>query len=180
MDAGLIISVRTWLLTAHGHTVHAQVVLLVVLLPVDRGHVGAGQDEADDAQECEHNTASDVGQQEGGDVSVEPLLHDSKTAVGEDLLMGADVSEDISVLDAAAFRLLKTAGIRDAPLRLVLPRQHHVLRVSVPVSVPRLEVEGAAALEVPLERVPLELDILIHPVQLHLLNHRRLDLKHKT
>ena len=62
MDAGLIISVCTWLLTSHGDTVHAQVVLLVVLLPVDRGHVGTGQDEADDAEEGEHYTAPDVGQ----------------------------------------------------------------------------------------------------------------------
>ena len=62
MDARLIISGRTWLLAPHGHTVHAQVVLLVVLLSVDRGHVGAGQDEADDAEEGEHYTASDVGQ----------------------------------------------------------------------------------------------------------------------
>ena len=180
MDARLIISGRTWLLAPHGHTVHAQVILLVVLLPVDRGHIGAGQDEADNAEEGQHHAAPDVGQQEGGDVSVQPLLHDRKAAVGEDLLMCSDVSEDVSVLDAASLGLLKAAGVRDAPGALVLTRQHHVLGVPVPVRVASLEVEGAATLEVSLERVPLELDILVHPIELHLLNHRWLDLKPKT
>ena len=102
MDACLIISVRTWLLVPHGNCVQPHPILLVVHLSVDGGHIGAGQDEADDAEQGEGDAAANEGEQERGDVAVEPLLHHRETAMGEDLLVGADVSEDVGVLYPAA------------------------------------------------------------------------------
>ena len=151
---------------AQGRLVGPQPVLLVSLLPVDAGHEGAGEDEGDDGDQADDHAAPDVDQQQGRDVPPQPLLHDGEAAVDVDPLVGADVGEDAVVVLAAAVALHEAAGVGHAVRAAgeVVPAVAEL----VPVLVAGLEVEGAAALEVPLQRVPLVAHLLVHPVAAHL------------
>ena len=62
------------LLVAHGDLIHAQTILLLPLLPVDAGHEGGGEDEADDAEQGQHHATPDVGQQQGLNITIQPTL----------------------------------------------------------------------------------------------------------
>ena len=151
---------------AQGRLVAPQPVLLVSLLPVDARHEGAGEDEGDDGDQADHHAAPDVYEQQGRDVPPQPLLHDGEAAVDVDPLVGADVGEDAVVVLAAAVALHEAAGVGHA-VRAAGQLVPAVAEL-VPVLVSGLEVEGAAALEVPLEGVPLVAHVLVHPVAAHL------------
>ena len=62
------------LLVAHGDLIHAQTILLLPLLPVDAGHEGGSEDEADDAEQGQHHATPDVGQQQGLNITIQPTL----------------------------------------------------------------------------------------------------------
>jgi len=164
------------LLVAHGDLIHSQTILLLPLLPVDAGHEGGGEDEADDAEQGQHHATPDVGQQQRLNITIQPTLHNCETTVDVDLAIGELISEDVNIIGATTWRLHQAAGVRNTSILSVHP---DVLVHSVPVLKTSLQVESSTTLEVSLESVPLVPDVLINPVVPHLLVHlRRLRVEH--